>query len=26
VLSAPSDPTNPASTPVQARGKFVIVR
>jgi hypothetical protein len=26
VLTAPSDPANPASAPVHARGKFVIVR
>jgi hypothetical protein len=26
VLTAPSDPTNPASAPLRARGKFVIVR
>ena len=26
VVTAPSDPTNPASTPVVARGKFVVIR
>lgn len=26
VLTAPSDPTNPSSTPVKARGKFVLIR
>jgi hypothetical protein len=26
VLTAPSDPTNPQSAPLQARGKFVIIR
>jgi hypothetical protein len=26
VLTAPSDPTNASSTPVQGRGKFVVIR